>query len=281
MFKKIIIFSVFILLTSTLVSFFIFRPTKPTKKITPPAEINITFIEGWKMEDIAVYLQKNNIADKNIFLDYQKKINKEKYKFLSDAPKNSSLEGYIFPDTYRILKLEKNATSVIDSIYNKAITNFEKKFTQEMFERTKELNLSVYEIVTLASIIENETGRNAITANQKLNLEKERKVVSGIFYNRLKAGIALQSDATINYVTQKNNPAPSQNDLETKSPYNTYLNKGLPPGPISNPSISSILAALYPEKTDYYYFLHKQPSGEVVYSKTFEEHVKNKFKYLK
>jgi UPF0755 protein len=93
--------------------------------------------------------------------------------------------------------------------------------------------------------------------------------------------MALQSDATVNYATGKNLPSPTLADLEVNSPYNTYKHRGLPPGPISNPSLSSLMAAIYPAETDYLYFLHKQPSGEPVYSKTFEEHVANKLKYLK
>jgi UPF0755 protein len=93
--------------------------------------------------------------------------------------------------------------------------------------------------------------------------------------------MALQSDATVNYVTNKNNPTPTLEDLDTESLYNTYKYRGLPPGPIASPSLSSLLAALYPTDSEYFYFLHKQPSGEPVYSKTFEEHTQNKFKYLK
>ena len=112
-------------------------------------------------------------------------------------------------------------------------------------------------------------------------LDEERRIVAGIFYNRLNAGMALQSDATINYFTGKNDPSPLLEDLEKNSPYNTYKNRGLPPTPIGNPSLSSITAVLNPTNTDYFYFLHKQPSGEPVYSRTFEEHVANKQKYLK
>ena len=90
----------------------------------------------------------------------------------------------------------------------------------------------------------------------------------------------LQSDATVNFATQKNQPSPSQADTEVDSPYNTYKYKGLPPGPICNPSLNSIMAALYPTDTDYMYFLHNQKTGQAIFAKTYEEHLKNKQKYL-
>ncbi|MCX6796968.1 MAG: endolytic transglycosylase MltG [Candidatus Doudnabacteria bacterium] len=168
-----------------------------------------------------------------------------------------------------------------EELIKKALDNFCKKITPDMLSDIKARDLTLFDIITLASIIEKETGRNAITPQQKQMLDEERKIIAGIFYNRLNIGMALESDATINYITGRNNPSPTQEDLSVNSPYNTYKNKGLPPGPISNPSLSSIMAAIYPAQTDYFYFLHKQPSGEAVFSKTFEEHVKNKFKYLK
>lgn len=91
----------------------------------------------------------------------------------------------------------------------------------------------------------------------------------------------LQSDATINYITGSNNPAPTFNETRTISPYNTYLNRGLPPAPISNPSISAIKAAIYPEKTEYFFYLNRQDTGETIFSVTYEGHLRNKQKYLK
>jgi UPF0755 protein len=140
--------------------------------------------------------------------------------------------------------------------------------------------LSVYELVTLAAIVEKETGQSGESINSK-RLAEERQYVSGIFYNRLLAGQPLESDATVNFVTGASRAQPTYKDLEANSAYNTYKFPGLPPGPIANVSYSSLFAVLHPIKNDYYYFLHKQPSGEVVYSKTFQEHLQNKAKYLK
>ncbi len=93
--------------------------------------------------------------------------------------------------------------------------------------------------------------------------------------------MALQSDATVNYITKKNTPSVSTADTKVDSPYNTYLYQGMPPGPICNPSLSSLMAAVYPASTDYFYFLSDPQTGKAIYAKTFEEHILNKQKYLK
>ena len=281
-------------LLSTLLFFFVlslfstkaFLSWKQTKnlnalKIKAP-EVKITIIEGWSINDIADSLENKGYIKRPLFKSALGTIDISKYPLLQSLPKNSSLEGYLFPDTYSVYEPKKEAPETFaKELAQKALTNFENKFTSEMEKQAKALKLSVHNVVTLASIIEKETGRNSISDEQKQKLDEERKIISGIFHNRLTTGMALESDATINYVTGKNNPTPTLNELAANSPYNTYKNKGLPPGPICNPSLSSLMAALYPNKTDYFYFLHKQPSGEAVYSKTYEEHLSNKYKYLK
>ena len=230
-------------------------------------------------------MEREGIVGAKIFATLQKNFNPSDYQFLEDKPASADLEGFLFPDTYRIFKPSGNGedeqTSSGNAVIKKMLDNFQIKLPANAEAQAKAQGLSFYQALTLASIVENETGRNAITEEQKQALEAERKIVAGIFLNRLRAGIALESDATINYVTGKNEPSPSLADLKINSPYNTYKNRGLPPTPISNPSLSAIMAVLEPAKTEYFYFLHKQPSGEPVYSKTFEEHVQNKFKYLK
>ena len=119
--------------------------------------------------------------------------------------------------------------------------------------------------------MEKESGGKG-SPSQNISLDQERKMIASVFYNRLMIGKALESDATVNYATGKSSPGASSEDLQVNSPYNTYKYPGLPPGPICNPSLGSIQAVLAPIKTDYYYFLHHQPSGEVDFSKTFEEH---------
>ena len=266
---------------------------KPKPVIKPLEEISIRFIEGWQNSDYASYLDKNQVVTKADFNSSLATLDRSQYRFLGTVPKNSDLEGFLFPDTYRVLK---DATS--KDIIKKLLDNFGKKLSttefgvQDNYLITGYQNLkstktpggmSLYEVVTLASILEKETGTDLSKkgADQTERLIPERRTVAGIFLNRLTVGKALESDATINYITGKDKASPDLTDLEKNSPYNTYKYPGLPPGPICNPSLMSIEAVLNPIKTDYFYFLHKQPSGEVVYSKTFEEHVNNKFKYLK
>jgi UPF0755 protein len=220
--------------------------------------------------------------------------------FLKDAIKvkdQTSLEGFLFPDTYFF-----NKPIAPYDVVNRILSNFEKRLAQaETLAENENQNglyrlpayptikigkgagqVSLYQVLTLASIIEKETGRDVSKAgeDQKQRLDEERRTVAGIFYNRLAIGQALQSDATVNYASGKSDAQATYKDLEIDSPYNTYKYAGLPPGPICNPSLSSIIAALSPIKTDYYYFFHKQPSGEVVYSKTFEEHTAKRAKFL-
>ncbi len=245
-------------------------------------EISITLIEGWTIKDMADYMENQKLVKSENFLALTQNFAIDDYPLLAQNPQGAGLEGFLFPDTYRIFKPKADFSNKAgEELIKKALDNFCKKITPDMLSDIKARNLTLFDVVTLASIIEKETGRNAITPQQKQILDEERKIIAGIFYNRLNIGMALESDATINYITGRNNPSPTQEDLSVKSHYNTYKNKGLPPGPISNPSLSSIIAAIYPAQTGYFYFLHKQPSGEAVFSKTFEEHIKNKFKYLK
>ncbi len=245
-------------------------------------EVSVTLIEGWGIKDIANYLEKEKLVSAKDFLVLQDSYNLSDKFSIYQKPKTADLEGFLYPDTYRIFKPESfNQKQTAEEIISKSLANFYKKFSPEMVQKAQTIGYTPYEVLVLASVVENETGRNAVSPESKLRLDEERQIVAGIFLNRLKAKIPLQSDATINYITGKNDPAPLLEDLKIKSPYNTYLNPGLPPGPICSPSLSSINAVLNSKKTDYYYFLHKQPSGEPVYSKTFEEHVANKNRYLK
>jgi UPF0755 protein len=151
------------------------------------------------------------------------------------------------------------------------LQNFENKLPKDAENLAQQHKLSLYEAIILASIVEKEAN----------NFPNEKATIAGIFLNRLKIGMPLQSDATVNYATGKSEASPSLVDLEVNSPYNTYKHKGLPPTPISNPSVKSIEAVLNPADTEYLYYLHDQKTGQPYYAKTHEEHVQNKFKYLK
>lgn len=260
-------------------------------------EVRITLVEGWTADDIAKYLETKDLFPAATFLSALKKVDSTQYPFLLSKPKSQGLEGFLFPDTYQVLK-ETTPETVIDKLLETFGVRFAaatKNATQKdglyqipgyedvIIGNNSGPGLTPYQLVTLASIIEKETGRDVSkgTADQRARLLEERKTIAGIFYNRLAIGKALESDATINYITGKSDPSASGDDLAITSPYNTYRNAGLTPGPISNPSLSSLEAVLNPIETDYFYFLHKQPSGEVVYSKTFEEHRAKKFEFLK
>lgn len=226
----------------------------------------ITIIEGWKNTEIAEYLEKEGIVKSSEFFTVVSLKDDwwDDYEFLKEKPKNVDLEGYLFPDTYLIYK---NASS--KEIIQKMLDNFAKKITQQMLDETSALEMSLHEIVTLASIIEKEVSSN-----------EDRELVSGIFHSRLKLGIGLQADSTVNYITGKNISRSSLDDISLDNPYNTYKYKGLPPGPINNPGLSAIRAAIYPKSSEYLYFL-TTPDGRVIYSKTFDEHVLAKRKYLR
>ncbi len=220
----------------------------------------ITIIEGWTNNQIKDYLVKEGVVQES---EFDKALaRKWDYDFLRQT---KDLEGYLYPDTYYV---PYNVTS--DNLIKIILDNFNKKLNKDLKESIKEQNKNLSEIIILASIIEKE-----------VPYEKDRAIIAGIFYNRLLIGMPLQSDATINYITGSNNPAPTFDETRTVSPYNTYLNKGLPPAPISNPSISAIKAAIYPEKTEYFFYLNRQDTGETIFSVTYEEHLRNKQKYLK
>ncbi len=169
----------------------------------------------------------------------------------------------MFPDTYRIFK---NATA--QDIIEKMLDNFDQKISSELRTEISKQNKSIFDIITLASIVEKE-----------LSADEDRAIAADIFYRRMEIGMPLQSDATVNYVTGKKETRPSVDDTHTDSLYNTYQNRGLPPGPISNPGLSAIKAVIYPKANNYYYFLTTE-EGDVIYSRTNDEHAENKAKYL-
>lgn len=186
------------------------------------------------------------------------------YKFLESAPAGPNrLEGYLFPETYDIY-----TTATEHDIIDKMLAQFDKVFTKEYYARAKELNLTVNQVITLASIIEREA-----------KVPADRPIIASVFYNRLKINMPLQSCATVQYILGEQKPVLSIKDTKIQSPYNTYLNAGLPPGPIASPGADSIKAALYPAQTDYLYFLAKG-DGSHAFSKTYEQFLKDKAKYI-
>lgn len=174
-----------------------------------------------------------------------------KYNFLNNLPPGVDLEGYLFPDTYFIYP-EDDATKLATKFLN----NFEKKITLEMINDIKSQEKTLHEVLTLASIVEKE-----------VRSDDDKEIVAGIFWNRVNDNYLLQSCATLAYILGEDKKQYSYEDTQIESPFNTYLNIGLPPGPVSNPGLSSIKASIYPEESEYYYFLSDPKTGETIFSK--------------
>ena len=239
-------------------------------------EKTMRIIEGWDVFDIANYLDAQGIAKREEFLafvgspvqkgkfGYRNSGLMAKYPFLKEIPDGVGLEGYLFPDTYRVYE-----QATIEDVVDRMLANFNLKFTEEMRATMKAQNKKMFEIITMASIIEIE-----------VHGKRDRALVSDILWSRLKVGMALQVDSSVNYVTRKSDPAVTIKDTRVDSPFNTYRYRGLPLGPIANPGKESLNAALNPESNPYMYFLTTK-DGDVKYGKTLEEHNQNKFQFLK
>lgn len=223
----------------------------------------ITILEGWDARDIGKYLESKDICKQAEFLELVKKDYSHDFDILKDIPASAGIEGFIFPDTYKISGSEDAEDIIKDSI-----ANLDKKLTQELREAIAAQKKSIFEIITMASILEKEVK----------SLE-DKKVVSGILWTRMKIGMPLQVDATINYITDGNAPGVATKDTRIDSPYNTYKYTGLPLGPISSPGMDSILAAIYPKETNYLFYMSSR-SGKTIFSKTLQEHNTAVAKYL-
>ncbi len=215
-----------------------------------PIKLKLTIPEGSQ--------SKNLFKDINTLLntdyDFNKYFNSteilEQYKV--DA---SSLEGYLYPDTYYLYH-DSSPEEIIDIL----LSEFWKKFDENLQDRANQLGFSVHEVVTLASIIEGEA-----------MLDSERSTISSVYHNRLKINMKLQADPTIQYIIPGPPKTLSNRDLRIKSDYNTYQNYGLPPGPINNPGIASIKAALYPEDTNFLFFV-AQGDGSHAFTTNEKDH---------
>ncbi len=206
----------------------------------------VTILEGSTIFDIAEVFEEN-------FSEF------DKARFLEMA---TSSEGYLFPDTYSFLSNTKE-----DQIFKELNDNFNKKIAliQEDIDASGH---SLEEIVIMASIIEKEAWK-----------EEDRKLISGVLWNRIDIGMPLQVDAAFLYINGKSTYHLTYDDLDIDSPYNTYKYKGLPAGPICNPSLSSLKAAVMPEKSDYLFYLSDR-EGNTYYAFNFEEHKRNKYLYM-
>ena len=207
----------------------------------------ITIPEGWNVFQIASYLDKS-------LIDFDEK------QFLLLA-KNK--EGYLFPDTYFV-----SPTIKPDAVVELMENNFTQKITSVDWSTWQVDQFDLNKVIIMASILENEA-----------RTTDSRRVIAGILWKRLSLDMPLQVDSTFSYINGKNTYELTLDDLKIDSPYNTYLYKGLPPTPISNPGLDAITSALTPIKSNYLYFLSSK-SGDMYYAKTFEEHKRNKELYL-
>ncbi|MCX8094762.1 MAG: endolytic transglycosylase MltG [Caldisericia bacterium] len=222
-----------------------------------PPFIKVTIKEGFTLKDIAKSFEENGLCTKERFFEEVNKIEEYKSYIFEEA---KSLEGFLYPDTYYFERenLKNNILMMLE--------NFKKKF----FEVYKDYNgkLNKYDILKLASIVEKEA-----------MVDEERDIIAGVFINRLEIGMPLQADPTLKYILDNPSYTLSSKELEIDSPYNSYKYNGLPPTPICNPSIKSIIAVLNPKKTDYLYFV-ADGKGRHIFAKTFEEHLRNIHKVM-
>ena len=234
---------------------------------TYPNERLITIPEGWDLRDIAAYFEELGVASAEELWRVTGRpaaipARGKALDLVQDKPAAVTLEGYLYPDTYRIF-----LDAPVEVVVRKMTENFAHKFTADLRAEIKRQGRTVHEVVTLASLLE-----------QEVRTPQDRRLVAGILRRRLEAGIPLQVDASVNYATGKRE-TPSAGDLAADSPYNTYRIRGLPPGPISNPGQEAIAAALDPAPTDYLYYL-SAPDGLTVFSRTLAEHAAAKARYL-
>ncbi len=289
-FKFIIILILIAIPTS--VYFYRERNMLTSQPIVSREEITITIVPGWNLRQVATYLELKGFVSSSV--DLYKVTGKpatvytncpvvsttaERYKLcygdkesvkivsndFAGRPDNVSMEGYLAPETYRAYKDATAQEIIVKLLYQR---NNEFNY-QEIQKIEKETSHSWHQILTLASLVEKEA-----------RTSEEMAMVADIFWRRYEQNWALQSCASVNYITGKNVPAVSAEDQQIDSPYNTYKYPGLPPGPICNPGKAAIKAALYPKKNNYWYFM-TGTEGKMRYASTLDEHNTNIYKYLR
>jgi UPF0755 protein len=237
--------------------------------ITMP--LTVTVPEGLRSEEVALLMEREGIVTAE---DFQRALASEAYDFdfLSERPPGAGLEGYLFPATYGF---SRGVTA--EEVVRRMLAAFDAQVTPELRQAIQASGLTLHEGVTLASIVE----REAV-------LPEERPIIASVFLNRLRLGMPLEADPTVQYALA-NDPASvdrfgfwkqglTTEDLQVDSPYNTYVNGGLPPGPIANPGLASLQAVAYPAQTDYLYFVARN-DGSHVFAETLEEHLRNVEQY--
>jgi UPF0755 protein len=229
--------------------------------------IKYTIPEDYRIQKIAQKLAKEGLVNETRFLDLASKKGGSFPFIYADQIKDGNLEGFLFPNTYLISQPTE------EKIIEQMLGEFEKEVTATVLQNISKTKLTLRQIITLASVIEKEA-----------QVKAEQPIIASVFYNRMAIDMPLQSCATVEFALYqkgifKDSYVLSLEELKTDSPYNTYMFPGLPPGPICNPGIDAILAAINPAKTDYYYFAAKG-DGSHAFGRTLEEHNNNVEKYI-
>jgi UPF0755 protein len=233
--------------------------------------LTVTVPEGLRSEEVALVMERGGIVKAE---DFRRALASEAYDFafLAERPPGAGLEGYLFPATYGFSR-----GVPAEEVVRRMLAAFDAQVTPELRQAIQASGLTLHEAVTLASIVEREAVR-----------PEERPLIAGVFLNRLRLGMPLGADPTVQYALA-NDPASVERfgfwkqgltteDLQVDSPYNTYVNGGLPPGPIANPGLASLEAVAHPAQTSYLYFVARQ-DGSHVFAETLEEHLRNVEEY--
>ena len=217
--------------------------------------IRFTIPEGFSVRDIAQRLDDEGLVKADAFISLAKTY--RPYPYVEERENVLyAVEGFLFPDTYEI-NGEFDATRIMQMMAE----NFDRRLTKEMRDRAREMDLSIYELVTLASLVEKEAYH-----------EEDRPIIAQIFLKRLRLGMPLQADPTVQYLLDAPKEDLLYRDTEIESPYNTYQNVGLPPGPIASPGTASLMAVLHPADTNYLYFVADR-NGNNYYATNYADHL--------
>ena len=217
--------------------------------------IRFTIPEGFSVRDIAQRLDDEGLVKADAFISLAKTY--RPYPYVEEHENvRYAVEGFLFPDTYEI-----NGEFEAARIMQMMAENFDRRLTKEMRDRAREMDLSIYELVTLASLVEKEAYH-----------EEDRPIIAQIFLKRLRLGMPLQADPTVQYLLDAPKEDLLYRDTEIESPYNTYQNVGLPPGPIASPGTASLMAVLHPADTNYLYFVADR-NGNNYYATNYADHL--------
>jgi UPF0755 protein len=234
-------------------------------------DVAVTFVEGRRMEEFADALRKADVGiDADRFLDLAKRGNFT-YDFLEGKPTGATLEGYLFPDTYRVIP----GKTTPDELIHQMLKRFGETLTPQMRQAAQANKLSVHQLVTLAAIVEREA-----------QVKNERTLIAAVYVNRLRINEPLGADAAVQYAIGKPGDWWPQlrdqaRNIEPRSPYNTYTNAGLPPGPIASPGAAALKASAEPDKSEYLFYVRDdvKNDGSHVFARTLAEHEANIRRY--